>query len=141
MDLAKPRDSCVMRLQDASFEAPTPMPILSAEPTQFPDGLLTDPEVMETQAGRWWAVYTRAKAEKALARPLLPGRLLLLAAKAPRLAKDIRTSALCYLCFRAMCSCAGDKGDRVTALESNLISRILDVPNQQRLWFDLRRVH
>ena len=101
-----PATRACARFQDASFEAPTPMPILSADPTQFPDGLLTDPEVMETQAGRWWAVYTRAKAEKALARHLYcQGVSYYLPLKATLGERAAGLSALCYLCFRAMCSC------------------------------------
>ena len=34
----------------------------------------------------------------------------------------------------------GDNDARVAALESNLISRVLEVPNQDRLLVDLRRV-
>jgi transcriptional antiterminator RfaH len=34
----------------------------------------------------------------------------------------------------------GNEDDRVAALESNVISRILDVPDQARLWSDLRQV-
>src|SRR3990172_6465123 len=42
------------------------MPILELEPTIYPDGLLMDPAL----SADWWAVYTKTRQEKSLARDL-----------------------------------------------------------------------
>jgi transcription antitermination factor NusG len=117
------------------------MPILSAEPEQFPESLLIDSVDESDHAGRWWAVYTRSKAEKALARHLYAREVsyyLPLEHKTWRQNGRKFTSHLPL--FPGYIFLHGTENDRVTALESNLISRILDVPDQERLWSDLRRV-
>src|SRR4051812_2827840 len=45
------------------------MPILDAEPSVYPDNLLDELAVSDTERC-WWVVYTRARQEKALARQL-----------------------------------------------------------------------
>jgi len=45
------------------------MPILDAEPSVYPDNLLDELAVTDTERC-WWVVYTRARQEKALARQL-----------------------------------------------------------------------
>ena len=117
------------------------MPILNAEPSVFPDGLLTDPAVLDDRPGRWWAVYTRAKAEKSLARHLNVREVpffLPLRRQTWRNNGRLFTSLLPL--FPGYVFMHGNEEDRVSALESNVISRILDVPDQVRLWKDLRQV-
>ncbi len=46
------------------------MPILAAETSLFPDNLLLDFTAAESDR-RWWAVYTKSRQEKSLARQLL----------------------------------------------------------------------
>ncbi len=46
------------------------MPILAAETSLFPDNLLVDFAAAATDR-RWWAVYTKARQEKSLARQLV----------------------------------------------------------------------
>lgn len=46
------------------------MPILAPETSLFPDNLLLDYIAAQTE-GRWWAVYTKARQEKSLARQLV----------------------------------------------------------------------
>jgi transcription antitermination factor NusG len=118
-----------------------PMPILSAEPTHFPEGLLTDPDIFDARPGRWWAVYTRSKAEKALARHLQSRSVAhYLPLQRNTWRKEGRTFTSFLPLFPGYVFLRGDEEDRVTALESNLISRILEVPDQERLFSDLRRV-
>ena len=96
---------------------------------------------MSDRPGRWWAVYTRSKAEKALARHLYAREVsyyLPLEHKTWRQNGRRFTSHLPL--FPGYIFLHGNENDRVTALESNLISRILVVPDQERLWSDLRRV-
>ena len=46
------------------------MPILASEPSLFPNNLLDD-YVDEGADRRWWAIYTKSRQEKSLARQLL----------------------------------------------------------------------
>src|SRR5262249_53132711 len=46
-----------------------PMPILSSERSLFPDNLLEDFTSLPSEQ-RWWAIYTRSRMEKSLAREL-----------------------------------------------------------------------
>ena len=47
------------------------MPILGPETAVHPSNLLTELVVEENSPRRWWAVYTKARQEKAFARQLL----------------------------------------------------------------------
>jgi transcription antitermination factor NusG len=117
------------------------MPILSAEPTRFPDAILTDPDLLADRPGRWRAVYTRSKGEKALARHLHSREVpYYLPLQRSTWKNNGRTFTSHLPLFPGYVFFHGDEVDRVTALESNLISRILEVADQQRLWRDLRQV-
>lgn len=117
------------------------MPILSAEPAVFPESLLNTPLHEETSTGRWWAIYTRAKAEKALARHLFGrGVSYYLPLKQHSWRKEGRNFRSLLPVFPGYVFVHGDNDDRIAALESNMVSRVLDVPDQGRLWSDLRRV-
>jgi transcriptional antiterminator NusG len=117
------------------------MPLLPPEPASFPENLLTDPTPLATRPGRWWAVYTKARGEKALARHLrgrgVPHYLPL---HRHTWRNKGRTFTSYLPLFPGYVFLHGDDQARVAALESNLISRILDVPDQKRLVNDLRRV-
>jgi transcription antitermination factor NusG len=117
------------------------MPILAAEPSRFPDGLLADPVALADRPGRWWAVYTRAKGEKALARHLHARTVpFYLPLHTTSWRSNGRNFTSHVPLFPGYVFFHGDEDDRVTALESNVISRILEVPDQNRLWRDLRQV-
>ena len=117
------------------------MPLLPPEPACFPENLLTDPTLLTARSGRWWAVYTKAKGEKALARHLrsraVPHYLPL---HRHSWRNKGRTFTSYLPLFPGYVFLHGDDQARVAALESNLISRVLDVPDQERLANDLRRV-
>jgi transcriptional antiterminator RfaH len=117
------------------------MPLLPPEPASFPENLLTEPTLLATRPGRWWAVYTKAKGEKALARHLR-GRAVphYLPLHRHTWRNKGRTFTSYLPLFSGYVFLHGDDQARVAALESNLISRVLDVPNQERLVNDLRRV-
>src|SRR5262245_34908693 len=117
------------------------MPLLAAEPTRFPDGLLTDPESLGGRAGRWWAVHTKARGEKALARHLF-GRSVAYYLPLHRHTwkNNGRTFTSHLPLFPGYVFLFGDDDARVAALESNQVSRMIPVPDQTRLAADLRRV-
>jgi|SRR5262245_9840148 len=117
------------------------MPLLPPEPSAYPDNLLTEPTLLADRPGRWWAVYTKAKGEKALARHLR-GRAVAHYVPLHRHTwtnKGRKFTSHLPL-FPGYVFMYGDDQARVAALESNLISRMLDVPDQKRLLNDLRRV-
>ena len=117
------------------------MPLLAAEPIRFPDGLLTDPDALADRPGRWWAVHTKARGEKALARHLF-GRFVAyyLPLHKHSWKNNGRTFTSHLPLFPGYVFLFGDDDARVAALESNQVSRMLPVPDQVRLVNDLRRV-
>jgi transcription antitermination factor NusG len=118
------------------------MPLLAAEPTCFPADVLTDPTALADQPGRWWAVYTKAKAEKALARHLRGrGVAHYLPLETHSWRNKGRTFTSHLPVFPGYVFLFADEDDRVAALESNVISKVLPVPDQRRLFNDLRRVY
>jgi transcriptional antiterminator RfaH len=117
------------------------MPLLAPEPACFPADLLTDPNNLAARPGRWLAVYTKAKAEKALAR-YLRGRSVAhyLPVSTHTWKNKGRTFTSQLPLFPGYVFVYGDEDQRVAALESNLISKVLPVPDQRRLYTDLCRV-
>ena len=117
------------------------MPIVAAEPVMFPDGLLTEPDALADRTGRWWAVYTKSRAEKTLARHLYTRSVpYYLPLYRNTWQKSGRSFTSHLPLFPGYVFLFGDDSARVAALESNCISRLLPVPDQPRLFTDLRRV-
>jgi transcription antitermination factor NusG len=117
------------------------MPLLPPEPSQFPDTLLAEPPSSPTGDERWWVAYTKSKAEKSLARHLRGRRVAhYLPLEAHNWRKNGRAFVSYLPLFPGYVFLYGDDASRVAALESNVVSRILDVPEQRRLLNDLRRV-
>ena len=117
------------------------MPLVAPEPTRFPDDLLTNADGLADRPGQWWAVYTKSRGEKALARHLYTRSVpyyLPLYRHSWKNKGRIFTSHLPL--FSGYVFLYGDNDDRVSALESNQISRVLPVSDQPRLLSDLRRV-
>ena len=116
------------------------MPILAAEPSLFPENLFED-FLTESPDGRWWVVYTMARQEKALSRQLLHYGVSFYL---PLVAKDNfirgRTVRSHVPLFSGYVFLFGTDEERVLALTSNRISRILPVEDQGSLWHDLRQV-
>ncbi|HUG91134.1 MAG TPA: transcription termination/antitermination NusG family protein [Planctomycetaceae bacterium] len=116
------------------------MGVLPAEPFLFPYDLLTSPHGSDEQ--RWWALHTRPRAEKALARqlrsrsvpfflPLHERRRIL----QRRLVRSFLPLFPSYLFVR------GTDEDRVESLKSNMVVQCLPVADQERLEDSLRRVY
>ena len=131
------------------------MPILSAEPSVFPETLLDELTAEPGQVGqsgepggsvessgrRWWALYTRARQEKAVARRLLgfeiPFYLPLVKKRSVCRGRRIRT----YIpMFSGYLFLFGSDEERVQSLSTNRISRILPVDDQARLRKELGRL-
>ena len=117
------------------------MPILPLEPFLHPIDLFAGP-APHAEEHRWWALHTRPRAEKALARHLLRDEtafFLPLGRKIARVGTRTQTSHLPL--FPGYIFLWGDERARVEALTSNLIVRCLPVPDQAVLYADLAGVH
>jgi len=116
------------------------MPILAAETSVFPENLFDDFSAESCQRS-WMAVYTKARQEKALARQLLQQKMPFYL---PLVAKDnfIRGKRIrSYIpLFTGYIFLYGSEEERVGALTTNRISRILPVRDQQQLFNDLRQL-
>ncbi len=116
------------------------MPLLPAEPCLYPENLFSDsPELAE---GVWWVLHTRPRAEKAVARALLAGRVpffLPVYENSRRVRGRLHASHLPlfpgYLFLRA------DDAGRTRALETNQIVNCIRVLDQTLLQEELAAVH
>ena len=116
------------------------MPILAAEPDCYPLDLLDDMPA-DVEDRRWWAIYTKSRQEKSLARQLggmtVPYYLPLVG-KTTRIAGRKVQSHLPV--FGGYLFLFGTDEERIQALTTNRISRILPVPDTERMTDDLRHV-
>ncbi len=117
------------------------MPILTAETSVFPENLF-DGELAEPGDRCWRAIYTKARQEKALARqPVrhqVPFYLPLVAKDNFIRGRQIRSHVPL---FNGYVFLFGSEEERVCALTTNRVSRILPVTDQQGLYHDLRQVY
>jgi transcriptional antiterminator RfaH len=90
---------------------------------------------------RWWAVYTKARQEKSLARQLLGREVPFYL---PLIAQDKMVRGRCVRSliplFTGYLFLYGSNDERVTCLTTNRVSRILPVTGQQELVRDLQQV-
>lgn len=126
------------------------MPILEQETSVYPDYLLSEPPYLcggptavedDGSERRWWAVYTKSRQEKALARHLIghdvPFYLPLIPKDNIIRARRVRSH---IPLFGGYLFLFGNEHERVTTLTTNRISRILLVPDQQSLCRELANV-
>ena len=116
------------------------MPILAAEPDCYPANLL-DGLAEETSDRRWWAVYTKSRQEKSLARQLFGMSVpyyLPLVSKTSRVGPRNVKSHLPV--FAGYVFLYGTEDERVQALTTNRISCVLPVPGTEQMTTDLRYV-
>jgi transcriptional antiterminator RfaH len=116
------------------------MPILSEEPSQFPETLLEEtPPGSEDRC--WWVLYTKARQEKATARQLLTFRIPFYL---PLVHKTFvsRGRKMCsYIpLFSGYVFMFGTEEERVRSLTTNRISRIISVEDAEQLVHDLRQL-
>jgi transcriptional antiterminator RfaH len=100
------------------------------------DGILDDCE-----SRHWWVLYTKSRHEKAVARQLLhwevPFYLPLMEKNSVRGGRRIRTFVPMFSGYLFL---YGSEEERVRSLTTNRISRVLEVPDPDRLLADLRQV-
>jgi transcriptional antiterminator RfaH len=117
------------------------MPVLGEEVSLFPETLLESPAPAESER-RWWAVYTKARQEKSLARELLKYEVPFYL---PQVSKQLvyrgrRVKSLLPL-FTGYLFLHGTDDERVRALTTNRVSQLLPVLDQEHLRRDLKQVH
>jgi transcriptional antiterminator RfaH len=116
------------------------VPILGEEPDLYPDTLLDQPPSEPTDR-RWFALYTRARQEKSLARELLkygvPFYLPLV--RKTSVSRGRRRTSLSPL-FAGYIFLHAAEEERVRSLATNRVSRVLTVEQPEQLVYDLRQL-
>jgi transcriptional antiterminator RfaH len=116
------------------------MPLLPPEPHLFPADLL-DPQTASSP-GQWWVLHTRPRAEKALARRFWARHVPFFLPLHKRQRRGRSRTLTAYLpLFPSYVFVRGGAAERLAALETNLVARVLEVPDQAQLLADLGRVH
>jgi transcriptional antiterminator RfaH len=120
------------------------MPILEQEVCVYPEDLLSEfPATYDDKAldRRWWAVYTKSRQEKALARHLIGHQVPFYLPLIPKdnIIRNRRVRSHVPL-FSGYIFLFGSEEERVTTLTTNRISRILPVHDEDRLRRDLANV-
>lgn len=98
--------------------------------------------VPDSFTGRWWAVHTKSRQEKALASDL--GRLgvgCFLPLARVRRRRAGRTVEAQYPLFPGYLFMCGNEEERIAALRTRRIVRVLDVGHQERFKDSLRHIH
>jgi transcription antitermination factor NusG len=118
------------------------MPILPAEPDIFPDDLLDEPDLSADSKAQWWALYTLPRREKHLMRKLrgigIPHYAPLVKRKSKSPSGRVRTSHVPL--FAGYVFLLGDEARRYQALQTNCVSRWIEVKDPERLIRDLARI-
>ena len=115
------------------------MPILRQEVSLYPPDLFDSGAPAEDR--RWWAVYTKARQEKAIARDLLQHSVPFYL---PQISKTTvqrgrKFTSLIPL-FQGYVFLLGSEEERRLALTTNRVSRILEVADGEQLYKDLSQV-
>jgi transcription antitermination factor NusG len=116
------------------------MPILEPEPSLFPENLLVPTSEVDAER-RWWAVYTKARQEKALARDLFAQQIPFYLPLVPRtsLSGGRRIESLLPL-FKGYLFIFVREEERVETLKTNRVSRLIPVDAPETLRRELRQV-
>jgi len=118
------------------------MPLLPLEPFLFPEDLLSNAAHRAGDAARWWALHTRPRAEKTLARKFLGRSLPFFLPLYKRQWRNRGRLQCSHVpLFPSYLFLFGDDQKRVEALTTNLIVRSIAVADQDQLHTDLARVH
>jgi transcription antitermination factor NusG len=116
------------------------VPILPAEPSVYPDNLFTDPPPAD--GGEWRALHTKPRQEKSLARDLRRRavRFYLPTVRRRRLVRGRALTSELPL-FAGYLFVLGSLEQCLAPQASHRIVRMLPVPDQGRLWAELRQLH
>lgn len=119
------------------------MPILERETSVYPLSLFEDCEPECDQSDRrWWAIFTKARNEKALARELERFDIPFFLPLVPRRSRIRNRYVESYNpLFSGYLFLYGRDDERVRALTTNRVSLMLAVPDQVQLRNDLRQLH
>lgn len=118
------------------------MPILRAEPALFPECLFKEGPALNQMGRAWWVLHVKPRQEKSLSRQLCDKRLpfylpLVSRRSAPR--GRVFTSHIPL--FPGYLFLLADADERLHAQATGRVVQALPVPDQVRLWSDLRQVH
>ncbi len=118
------------------------MPILPREPAIFPDDLFSEQVDLPTDAP-WWAIYTLSRREKDLMRRLrameIPFYCPLISRKTKSPSGRVRKSHVPL--FSGYVFAQGDSEQRLQILQTNCVSRTLEVDDAAQLLDDLSQIH
>jgi transcription antitermination factor NusG len=116
------------------------MPILAAETSLFPENLLTD-FAFHSPERRWWAIYTKSRQEKSLARQLLGMEVPFYLPLIPKVSNigGRRVKSLLPL-FGGYLFMYANEEERVQALTTNRISQVWSAPESHELTNDLQQI-
>lgn len=116
------------------------MPILAAEPSLFPENLLDD-YVDEGSERRWWAIYTKSRQEKSLARQLLGMEVPFYLPLIPKtsLIRGRKFTSQIPL-FGSYMFLFANEHERVLALTTERIVQLLPAPPGHEIAKDLQNV-
>jgi transcription antitermination factor NusG len=114
------------------------VPLLKRESDIFPTTLF---ETGGSDAP-WWVAHVRSRQEKALARHLRPlGVAFYLPQREHRVRREKRMQVSYLPLFPGYLFFRGSANDRVSALRSNLVVKVLEVPDQALLAGELAQLH
>ena len=118
------------------------MPILPREPELYPDDLFSEQVDLATDAP-WWAIYTLSRREKDLMRRLrtmeIPFYCPLISRKTKSPAGRVRKSFVPL--FSGYVFAQGNQEQRLQILQTNCVSRTLEVDDGVQLIRDLSQIH
>jgi transcription antitermination factor NusG len=118
------------------------MPLLPLEPFVYPDDLLEQPAVVAEAPASWWVLHTRPRAEKSLARKLLRNTTPFFLPLRKRQWRHRGRVLRSYVpLFPGYVFLRADSHSVFKTLETNLVARVLPVPDQTQLQSDLSRVY
>jgi transcription termination/antitermination protein NusG len=114
------------------------MPLLKREPDVFPTGAFE----LTIEIAPWWVAHVRSRQEKALARYLRPlGVAHYLPQREHRVRRAGRKFVSYLPLFPGYLFFRGSPAERLAAVRSNLIVKVLDVLNQDLLGEQLSQLH
>jgi transcriptional antiterminator RfaH len=116
------------------------MPILAAETSVYPTNLLEDFAAISSDR-RWWALHTKPRQEKALARQLLALETPFFLPLIPR-ARSLagrRMKSMLPL-FGGYLFLFGTDEERIRSLATSRVTQVLPVPHENEFRQDLRNI-
>lgn len=117
------------------------MPLLAAEPCLFPNHLFQTPNPARGGETVWYAIYTRSRGEKVLARHLhASGITFYLPLEQKEWKANGRKRTAHMPLFPGYLFLCGDRHDCVAAKESNQVSSVLPVLDPDLLFRELAQV-